>query len=392
MSASISGQTLSGKAWHSRHSPLARIACAVYALLLVYSGLAPWSGWRDLGLNPFAYLAAPIPAHVTHFDLAVNVVAYLPFGALLVFALHPAARGWSAVLIASIVGLLLAAIIEAAQSYLPTRISSNLDLLTNSAGAALGAFIAAPFPSRLIDRGRLADWRLRWFERRGSVLLLAVALWPAAQIYPEPMLFGNGHIPDELGALFATFAGMLPLDDVMFTVAEFADAFDVAEFVLAEAFVVAAAILAVGLAFTSTMRPHAPRVKLLLALISIALLSKTLAHAVQFGPERALAWLTPGVYGGLALGGLSLLAASAGPRIWSARFAMLALVALVVAVNIVPENPYYIDALSAWRQGKLLNFNALAHWLSLLWPYALAYGLATELLPSAARRASPASL
>jgi VanZ family protein len=392
MSASISGQTLSGKAWHSRHSPLARIACAVYALLLVYSGLAPWSGWRDLGLNPFAYLAAPIPAHVTHFDLAVNVVAYLPFGALLVFALHPAARGWSAVLIASIVGLLLAAIIEAAQSYLPTRISSNLDLLTNSAGAALGAFIAAPFPSRLIDRGRLADWRLRWFERRGSVLLLAVALWPAAQIYPEPMLFGNGHIPDELGALFATFAGMLPLDDVMFTVAEFADAFDVAEFVLAEAFVVAAAILAVGLAFTSTMRPHAPRVKLLLALISIALLSKALAHAVQFGPERALAWLTPGVYGGLALGVLSLLAASAGPRIWSARFAMLALVALVVAVNIVPENPYYIDALSAWRQGKLLNFNALAHWLSLLWPYALAYGLATELLPSAARRASPASL
>ena len=392
MSTSISGQTLSGKAWHSRHSPLARIACAVYALLLVYSGLAPWSGWRDLGLNPFAYLAAPIPAHVTHFDLAVNVVAYLPFGALLVFALHPAARGWSAVLIASIVGLLLAAIIEAAQSYLPTRISSNLDLLTNSAGAALGAFIAAPFASRLIDRGRLADWRLRWFERRGSVLLLAVALWPAAQIYPEPMLFGNGHIPDELGALFATFAGMLPLDDVMFTVAEFADAFDVAEFVLAEAFVVAAAILAVGLAFTSTMRPHAPRVKLLLALISIALLSKALAHAVQFGPERALAWLTPGVYGGLALGVLSLLAASAGPRIWSARFAMLALVALVVAVNIVPENPYYIDALSAWRQGKLLNFNALAHWLSLLWPYALAYGLATELLPSAARRASPASL
>jgi len=392
MSASISGQTLSGKAWHSRHSPLARIACAVYALLLVYSGLAPWSGWRDLGLNPFAYLAAPIPVHVTHFDLAVNVLAYLPFGALLVFALHPAARGWSAVLIASIVGLLLAAIIEAVQSYLPTRISSNLDLLANSAGAALGAFIAAPFASRLIDRGRLADWRLRWFERRGSVLLLAVSLWPAAQIYPEPMLFGNGHIPDELGALFATFAGMLPLDDVMFTVAEFADAFDVAEFVLAEAFVVAAAILAVGLAFTSTMRPHAPRVKLLLALISIALLSKALAHAVQFGPERALAWLTPGVYGGLALGVLSLLAASAGPRIWSARFAMLALLALVVAVNIVPENPYYIDALSAWRQGKLLNFNALAHWLSLLWPYALAYGLATELLPSAARRASPASL
>ena len=392
MTATIGVSTLSGKPWHSRHSPLARSACVVYALLLIYSGLAPWSGWRDLGLNPFAYLSAPIPTHVTHFDLAVNVLAYLPFGALLVLALHPAARGLTAVLIALLVGLLLAAIIEAVQSYLPTRISSNLDLLTNSAGAALGGLIAAPFASRLIDRGRLADWRLRWFERRGSVLLLAVALWPAAQIYPEPMLFGNGDIRDALRAVFTAAGGVVPIDDVVFAVTEFADSFDVAEFVLAEAFVVAAAILAVGLAFASTMRPHAPRVKLLLALLLTALLSKTLANAIEFGPERALAWLTPGAYGGLALGVLSLLAASAGPRIWSARFAMLALAALVVAVNLVPENPYYIDALGAWRQGKLLNFNALAHWLSLLWPYALAYALAMELLPNAARRASPASL
>ena len=56
---------------------------------------------------------------------------------------------------------------------------------------------------------------------------------------------------------------------------------------------------------------------------------------------------------------------------------MLVLIALVIAVNLIPENPYYVDAISAWRQGKLANFNALAHWLSLLWPFALAFGLAT---------------
>ena len=379
--------------WHSRHSPLARTACGAYALLLLYSGLAPWSGWRDLGLNPFAYLLAPIPAHVTNFDLAVNVLAYLPFGALLVLALHPAKRGLTAILMALCAGLTLAAVIEAAQSFLPTRIPSNLDLLTNTAGAALGALIAAPFASNVIDRGRLADWRLRWFERDASVMLLLIAAWPAAQIYPEPMLFGNGNIRDPLGALFTALGAMLPIDDAVFAVSEFADSFEVAEFVLAEAFVVAAAILAAGLAFASTMRPHAPRVKLLLALLLTALLSKTLANAVELGPERALAWLTPGAYGGLALGLLSLLAASAGPRIWSARFAMLALIALVVAVNLVPENPYYIDAISAWRQGKLLNFNALAHWLSWLWPYALACALAIASLPNtASQRASPASL
>lgn len=383
----------SGKPWHSRSSPLARAACAAYALLLLYAGLAPWTGWRDLGLNPFAYLSAPIPAHVTNFDLAVNVLAYLPFGALLVFALHPAKRGLTAVMIALSLGLLLAAFIEAAQSFLQTRIPSNLDLLTNTAGATLGALIAAPFASNLIDRGRLADWRLRWFERDASLLLLLIAAWPAAQIYPEPMLFGNGNISDALGALVTALGALLPIDDAVFAVTEFADSFEVAEFVLAEAFVVAAAILAVGLALASAMRPNAPRVKLLLALLVTALLSKTLASAVQFGPERALAWLTPGAYGGLALGILSLFAASVGPRVWSARFAMLALLALVVVVNLVPENPYYVDAISAWRQGNLLNFNALAHWLSLLWPYALGCGLAIALLPNAAaRRASPASL
>ncbi|MGH6609865.1 MAG: VanZ family protein [Burkholderiaceae bacterium] len=366
----------SGKPWHSRPSPLARAACLIYALLLIYSGLAPWSGWRDLGLNPFAYMSAPIPSHVTNFDLAVNVLAYLPFGVLLVLALHPAVRGVKAVVITSVVGLLLAAFIEAAQSYLSTRISSNLDLATNTAGAILGALIAAPLASSLIDRGRLADWRMRWFERRASMLLLVIALWPIAQIYPEPMLFGNGDIRAGLDAFFAALGGSLPaIDAAKFGATDTPGVFGVAEFVLAEAFVVAAAMLAVGLAFASTMHPNAPRSLLLLALLIAALLSKTLANAVQFGPERALAWLTPGVYGGLAIGLLSLLAASAGPRIWSARFALLALIALIIAVNVVPDNPFYLDTIRAWRQGALLNFNALAHWLSVLWPYGLVVAL-----------------
>lgn len=378
----------SGRPWQPRASPLARAAFAVYALLLVYSGLSPWSGWRNLGLNPFAYLAAPIPAHVTNFDLAVNVLAYLPFGALLVLALHPVARGWTVVLIALLAALLLAGVIEAIQSFLPTRISSNLDLLTNSAGALVGALIAAPLSSAVIDRGWLAERRRQWFEHRSSVLLLVVALWPVAQIFPEPMLFGNGDVRNALDSLLAALGGAFP---PLLGVAEFGDEFEVAEFVLAEAFVVAAAVLAAGLAFASTMRPLAPTVKLLLGLLILALLCKTLANGLQFGPDRALAWLTPGATGGLAIGVLSLLAASAGPRVWSARIALLAVVALVIAVNVVPDNPYYIDAISDWRQGVLLNFNALAGWLSVLWPYALAFGL---IIPPLSTRgsAAPASL
>lgn len=364
--------------WHERASPLARAALVVYALLLAYSGLAPWSGWRDLGLQPFAYLTAPFPRHITDFDLVVNVLAYLPFGMLVVFALHPRLKGSAAILIALAAALLLAGAIEALQGYLPARVASNVDLLTNAAGALLGAVLAAPIASGLIDRGRLAELRQRWFERNSSAPLLLVALWPAAQIYPEAMLFGNGEIRGALEEFVGALGGRWSTLD--------AALFGPAEFVLAEAFVVAAALLAVGLAFASTMRPAAPRVALLIVLLFAALLTKSLALAVQFGPERAFAWMTPGAYGGLAIGTLSLLAASAGARAWLPRFALLALAALVASVNLVPDNPYHLATLQSWRQGALLNFNALAQWLSLLWPYALALWLLAASAPGARLR------
>lgn len=358
---------ISAKPWHARSSPLARGAGVLYALLVVYSGLAPWSGWRDLGVGPFAFLTAPVPRHLTTFDLLVNVLGYMPLGALIVLSVHPRLRaGWAA-LLALVAGALLSGTIEAIQTFLPSRVSSNIDLLTNSIGALTGALVAAPFASSLIDRGRLADLRLRWFERRPSVLLLLVCLWPLAQVYPEPMLFGTGDIREALETAVAAFGGTWPTLDPA--------RFGPAEFVLAEAFVVAAALLAVGLAFAAAMRPAAPRATLLIALLLTALALKALAHGLLFGPERALAWLTPGAYGGLAIGVLALLAASAGPARWRPRFALVALGAALAGANLVPYNPYYLANMQEWRQGALLNFNALTGWLSTLWPYALGLAL-----------------
>ncbi len=316
------------------------------------------SGW-----TPWAWLAAPVPRYVTRFDLIVNVLAYLPLGALIVLALHPRIRGLLAVVIALIASTALAAGVETCQSFLPTRVASNIDLVANSLGALIGAALAAPFASRLIESGRLLELRLRWFERDAPILLLIVVLWPAAQIYPGPMLFGNGDMQAP-GAAVAEALGL-----TWFTID--AALFGPAEFVLAEAFVVAAAVLAVGLALASVMRPAAPRLALLATLIAVALGAKSLANAVQFGPERALAWLTPGAFGGLAIGLLSLAAASGGTRRALRAFALLAILVLLVAVNIVPENPYYLANLQEWRQGRLLNFNALARWLSLAWPLSL---------------------
>jgi VanZ family protein len=336
-------------------------------MLLLYSGLAPWADWRDLGIDAFAFLTAPWPRYTTTFDLVVNVVAYVPLGALIVLALYPHIRGVAAVALGALGGVLLAGTIEALQTYLPSRVPSNVDLLTNALGTVAGAALAAPFAGALIDRGRLVDCRRRWFEHGATAVLIAVALWPAAQIYPEPMLFGNGDLRGTLEPTVTALGGGWWQFET--------ERFGPAEFVLAEAFVVAAAILAAGLALASVLRPDAPRYRLLAVLLAAALAAKSLANAVQFGPERALAWLTPGVFGGMALGILSLAAATGGSRAWQGRFAGIAIVALLVSVNATPDNPYHLAQLQEWRQGRLLNFNALAHWLSTLWPVFLAAAL-----------------
>jgi VanZ family protein len=346
---------------------MARAACGVYGLLLAYSGLAPWSGWRDLGIDALAYLTAPVPHYVTRFDLVVNVLAYVPFGALVVLALYPRMRGVWAVAAAALSGVLLSGVIEAAQTYLPSRIPSNLDLLSNTLGALAGAALAAPFVAALIDRGRLVELRRRWFEPRTTAVLIALALWPAAQIYPEPMLFGNGDWRGSLEPIVHALGGRW----WQFDPAQFGPA----EFVLAEAFVVASSLLAAGLALSSVQRTKSPRYGLLAGLVLASLATKSIANAVQFGPERALAWLTPGAFGGIALAALSLAASTGGTRARQARLAWVALLGLLLAVNTVPENPYHLAQMQEWRQGRLLNFNALAGWLSALWPLALAGGL-----------------
>ncbi len=357
-----------------RSSPIARTACIIYALLVVYAALTPWSGWEDRGVAAFAYLTAPLPQYITAFDVLVNALAYVPLGALIVFALYPRTRGLQAFLVATLAGAGLSAITEAVQTFLPTRIASNLDLLANSLGAMAGAGLAVLLAPALIDRGRLLQSRRHWFETHSTVLLIAIATWPAAQIYPRQMLFGNGELRGMLEPVLTALGGSWWTFDT--------GTFGPAEFALAEAFVVAAALLAVGLAMTSILQPRAPRLRLLLTLIAAALVAKSVANGVQFGPERMLAWVTPGFIGGGALGMLALATASGGPRQWQARMAAVALVALLVAVNVTPDNPYYLAQLAQWRHGKLLNFNALAEWVSALWPLLLGAGLALRRAPS----------
>src|SRR5918999_2553807 len=152
-----------------RESPLARILFAVFAALTVYASLYPLEAWRDPGVSPLAYLAAPWPRHITRFDIAVNVLGYVPFGFLAAAALQPRLRAAAAFVAAVFSAVVLTLILEALQTYLPARIASNLDALCNVLGAALGALAAVRYGPRLLARGPFARLRQSAFLRGGVI-------------------------------------------------------------------------------------------------------------------------------------------------------------------------------------------------------------------------------
>jgi hypothetical protein len=61
------------------------------------------------------------------------------------------------------------------------------------------------------------------------------------------------------------------------------------------------------------------------------------------------------------------------------RLAVVTLLLSLIVVNTIPVNPYFVSTLQGWVQGKFLNFNGAAQFLSLLWPF---FALWFLLLPS----------
>ncbi|HEU4621854.1 MAG TPA: VanZ family protein, partial [Burkholderiaceae bacterium] len=283
------------KSWQRHASPLARQACIAYAALLVIASLYPLAGWRDAGVSPWAYLTAPWPRWLTGFDMVTNVMAYVPFGVVAVLAVHPALRGAAAVVVATVLGALLSGGLEALQTYLPNRIASNVDLGLNAAGTLLGALLVAPFASALLDRGPMRDLRRRWFERDASRGLVLVGLWLAAQLAPLPILFGFGEIVTPAFELYAELTST-PMDPPVWI------DFTPEDVVANEALIAGGGLAGVALLMLELTRPNAPRFRLVLGLVALAVGARSLASAIALSAEDALNWATPGAKLGLAIG------------------------------------------------------------------------------------------
>lgn len=340
-----------------RSSPLARYLFAAYVLLIAYASLHPLVGWRSIGLSPFAFIGAPWPRYVTGFDVGANVLGYVPLGALAVLALRPLATGALAVTIATAAGLVLSTALEGLQTYLPDRIQSNLDVLTNTAGAFIGAVAGVWLAPRLLEGGAMARMRdtLVVPGHRADLGLVVLGMWLFTQLNPETLLFGSGDLREVLGL---TPSVMHPAQT----------------FIRIEAAVAMTNLVGAALLAGMILAPEAARRRSVLAMIAAALAVRTAAFAILFQPSEAFAWATPGALAGLGIGTLVALAALALPRVPTATLAGLLLMSATALVNIAPENPYLAHTLAMWPQGHFLNFNGLTRLVSLAWPFAaLAY-------------------
>lgn len=346
-------------------SVAARIGLLVYALLVVDASWFPFSGWRSNGVSPLAFLDLAMPRYWTGFDLVTNVVAYVPLGTLAVLALHPLLSGRRAVLAAIALCTLLSLALEAGQTFLPSRVASNLDLLTNASGSALGALFGRLAARGFLVQGRMLDLRRQWFTQQASRGLIVLALWPLAQVYPLGYLFGHG---DVLPFITEFLSELLHLP-LQLTWLREGDAMAPEGYWLAETLISAGGLTGTVLMLTSQLRERSPRWLLILLLLGSALLAKSMAAALFFGQGHAFAWVTPGSAGGLMLGGLMMAGLTFAPRAVQRRVAAAALLLAVLAVNLVPENPYFTATLQTWSHGRLLNANGAAEILSIVWPF-----------------------
>lgn len=248
---------------------------------------------------------------------------------------------------------------ETLQSFLPPRVPSNLDLLSNGLGALAGAIIAVTGGERWLLSGRL--YRLRsllflpgaWVDAG----FVALVLWLFTQLYPAVWLFGNGdlsyafHDPHNL-------------------------AYSPESYRWIEAGITALNFAGIALFISSLARRGQSVAAPLLLLTAAALLLKSASALTLFKLGDAWLWLTPGAMLGVCAGIGLYLTLGWLPRRSLALGGALLLLFGAALLNMAPQNPYLLASIQTWARAHFFSFIGTTRLVSSLWPFVAAGYLA----------------
>jgi VanZ family protein len=330
-----------------------------YVLFIVYASLAPFTGWREQGLHFADVLDLPLRLTYTAFDATANFLSYLPFGLLAGLALRARFGAVASVIFALCMGVMLSTCMEYLQMYLPTRTSSNMDLLSNGAGALTGALLAMSVTSKTWLGAKLAFWRNGLFHhgKETDFGLALLALWMFGQVNPSLPMLGNVFISEVARQPFVK----LPPSPFNWW----------------ESAAVALNLLMVGTLMLTLLRAKQTIVSALLGVLSAVAVAKFFAAALLLKSWALLLWINTEAMLGMLFGMLVLMVVLRLPRTAAILFgAAISLIYLTI-VNLVLDNVTRSAATSVyhWHYGHLLNYNGLAQTITLVFPVLLLFHL-----------------
>lgn len=324
-----------------------RLSLLVLTALIIFASLTPFN-FYVLTLNPFAWIEAPLPKYIPLFDVEVNVLGYLPLGFLTVFALFPRWVKWQAFIITLLFGISLSVGLESAQTYLSTRVASLTDLYANILGTFIGALFAITInPIWLFDQMTSRFSFILLGKNQGVFLLLAI--FPIAQIFPQNVWLGMGDF--NLPFLRISPYWVTLLNNTT-----------------QEVIIAALAVISTSTFLMCQTSKQFPKIKLLLSIIVTGGVLKIAMSQLQYGSFDIKHWISIANLAGLIIGLIMAMLLRNCSKLTQWVVALVGFVLLLVLVNILPQNPYYLSQLQLLPQGRLTHFNGLLEWLTMIWP------------------------
>jgi len=182
-------------------TPYRRILILVVALIL-YGSLYPWDfHLRRYGASPLWILLHRWDFHINRYliwDVAVNIVLYLPLGIFGFLSMSPRASRILRIALPLTMALVLSASVEMLQLFDDSRMCSLSDVASNMTGTALGMAAGALYRGRL-QRLLARHGPATLLRPSGAVLLLAC--WFGYQVFPLFPTWGRTNLYRRIAAV-----------------------------------------------------------------------------------------------------------------------------------------------------------------------------------------------
>jgi VanZ family protein len=326
-------------------SPAIWFIAIAYALLIAYGSLFPLSGWRSPPGDVFAYLGMGIP-YLGRSDFVLNVLVYIPVGLFFLIAFRRSFGSGTAVLLATLTGILLSFSMETLQVFLPNRSPGIIDLITNTMGTFFGALLSHLAHGKTSTGQRLHALREHYFLQGSWVNmgLLILGLWALMHLSPIVVTLDMGKIRQGLAPTWH-----LLQDPSLFRGYSFFSSF----------------MFFIGLNITvrQMVKPGRPAIALFFFFSLAVLLAKVFVISRQISPEQILALLAATLF-------TSFLT---NPRTNAAsRMAVIAIGLGYIISQLAPSTDIvYTSTTFNWIPFKdqNANLNGISSILENIWPF-----------------------